>query len=841
MKLPFKVSARTARLIGRENVSNAEGAIIELVKNAYDADASVCIIFLDNKYEKIPASLTDEKFEYLSSQPSAPAALSTAYVRSNDCYLYDSSELDDAEKQAVAKFFKKRTALYIIDNGEGMTEEIIQNCWMTIGTNNKQRNFITNTGRVKAGEKGIGRFALDRLGGRCKVFTKPNKNIHNVPHGFDGLTWNVKWSDFEGDGKNIDEVTAVLRKKKGLRLEPYIQSKLEGVAETEDVIAKNEFKSGTIIRISQLRDSWNETSMGRIFSNLELLLPPKEVKDFEIYFFTSSMEGSFGKVETSACEDFDYKVQASADDNQNVSITITRREYDYRKIDKRLFDRPKMKKFPYDKETFTNGVYSVDYKLNMLIPGFSVVDEDNTLSKIGSFDFTFYFMKKTMTNDDLKRFGYKDFNSSTRQKWLNTFGGIKIFRDNFRVRPYGEKGSTSDDWLGLGDRQAGSPAGIAKVGGGYKVRPYNISGAINISRVANVFFEDKSSREGLQETKEFEIFKKIIIGIIGLFEKDRSYIATELDLLHQHINAEEDLRKKAEEIAKRIKEKQENEKGKSTEDPEKEILAAHAEYQREKIEELRSEQKLLRALASAGAITASFAHELNNLNSKLVTRLDQLKTMVNNLVSEDQIRETPRHKNPLKYIEDMKKQDERLKHWLNFAINSIRKDKRRRKNINLLNYFQDFASTWQPVLDDREVIIHVTHENCDDLKQRFFEIDLDSIFNNLLVNSLDAFQRKDAPVDRDIFIKLQHTDELIKVTYSDSGPGLSPDIISPEQVFDCFFTTKKHKVTGEDLGTGIGMWLVKSIVEDNDGDVKLLFPEKGFGVDMEFKKKYRRN
>ena len=48
--LPFKVSAKTARLIGRENVSKAEGAIAELVKNAYNADATFCVVaFLFSK------------------------------------------------------------------------------------------------------------------------------------------------------------------------------------------------------------------------------------------------------------------------------------------------------------------------------------------------------------------------------------------------------------------------------------------------------------------------------------------------------------------------------------------------------------------------------------------------------------------------------------------------------------------------------------------------------------------------------------------------------------------------------------------------------------------------
>src|SRR5579862_2408522 len=52
-QIPFTVSARTARLIGQENFANAEGAIIELVKNSYDAEASICIIIIDPISDRI--------------------------------------------------------------------------------------------------------------------------------------------------------------------------------------------------------------------------------------------------------------------------------------------------------------------------------------------------------------------------------------------------------------------------------------------------------------------------------------------------------------------------------------------------------------------------------------------------------------------------------------------------------------------------------------------------------------------------------------------------------------------------------------------------------------------
>lgn len=66
-EVPFRVSARTARLIGRENVATAESAISELVKNSYDADASFCIIRISPAYDHVPEQLSREEFDLLAS------------------------------------------------------------------------------------------------------------------------------------------------------------------------------------------------------------------------------------------------------------------------------------------------------------------------------------------------------------------------------------------------------------------------------------------------------------------------------------------------------------------------------------------------------------------------------------------------------------------------------------------------------------------------------------------------------------------------------------------------------------------------------------------------------
>ena len=56
-KVQFEVSAKTARLIGRENISDVDGAIIELIKNSYDADATCVHVTLNIPFPSVPRKI----------------------------------------------------------------------------------------------------------------------------------------------------------------------------------------------------------------------------------------------------------------------------------------------------------------------------------------------------------------------------------------------------------------------------------------------------------------------------------------------------------------------------------------------------------------------------------------------------------------------------------------------------------------------------------------------------------------------------------------------------------------------------------------------------------------
>ena len=92
--------------------------------------------------------------------------------------------------------------------------------------------------------------------------------------------------------------------------------------------------------------------------------------------------------------------------------------------------------------------------------------------------------------------------------------------------------------------------------------------------------------------------------------------------------------------------------------------------------------------------------------------------------------------------------------------------------------------------------------------------------------------------ERKINISLYERHSDIIFEYHDSGPGLSDDIVSRDDIFKAFYTTKRNKTTGEEVGTGLGMWILKLIAEDNDAKVKLLTPDVGFGIQLIFHQKY---
>lgn len=761
MKIPFTASARTAMLIGSENFSNPEGAIIELVKNAYDADSPSCYVLFDG-----------EKGHF--------------------------------------------SDIYIIDFGGGMDISTINECWMQIGTDNKQQNVETLNGRIKSGAKGIGRFALNRLGSKAVMYTHRD--------GEDAFSWKVDWNDFNAPGKRINEIMA------DLEVIPLsvIQAKISTLASRFGAQIP-EFDTGTILNIKELSDSWTEDSLYHLSDALKDLVPPFSMSNFEQYLYAIDID-NLGKVDRNFYEDFDYKVSAVYDGDM-LNLIVTRNELDVKVLTteyKDVFELEEMQSDYYSQASFERGYITKQIPLLSLNVDNVKLLERNA-NRIGKFKFDFYFVKSSKSdikseNSDAK-YPYRLFSPTHRRSWLKKNVGVKIYRDGFRVRPYGENG---DDWLRLSDRYAKNPVGAGHRKGGYHIRQNQIVGAVGISPLDNIYLQDKSGREGFQENDVFEAFKEILLGIINQMEVDRNTIMYSLSKLYDIKHPKEKSKKDADKAQK---------EGYVTVEAFNAVSNGYTVL-KDELEEKEIEMRLLRNLASTGLIITSFSHELKNFKAIAENRSDSLIGMLRGIISEEELlkRGFGPYDNPYRFAKELKIKDQQIKSWLEFSINSISSYKKNKAWINLDEYFKMFYNTWFEVTNELKIDLSCNEGFIPQMRVYASMMDLDTIFNNLISNSIYAIKVKKDIDNRKIKVTGAFVDDFISIKFLDTGKGLDNKYIgNPSLIFDAFESSKVDK-NGVKIGTGLGLYIVKSTLgEYKNSEIHILHVNDGFGIEIKLK------
>lgn len=757
MEVPFAISARAAKLIGMENFANAEGAVVELVKNGYDADADICVVVVDIR-------------------------------------------------QTASE-----SRLYIIDNGCGMTSETIVKHWMTIGTNDKLVNERTEgKNRIKSGAKGIGRFALNRLGRKAEMITFTDSK--------GGWLWSVDWLSFEranvlSDIKaTLDPISIEEAKRK------ISNFGLDRLPITDWFVEK--CFHGTILCISDLIDEWEETNLNSLQKNLENLIPEHVHSVFGLYLFNMQDLTWGGKINPAEYDEFDYKVTAKYEGGRTINVNIERNELNVSLLEtnySRVFTRKDMQKEPYRIEDFHKKTVGHVLTVNDNV-------KQELLDKVGSFTFSFYFIKNSTQDerdkDGFKKYPYNIVDSSYRKAWLSKFGGVRIFRDDFRVRPYGENGN---DWLDLGRRQAQSPGGAGQKLGGYRIRPNQIAGVVNISRINNPSFEDKSSREGIQENDAFALFKNLLLKIISVFELDRNYIMYNLS---EQYKVEHPVEQRAKDIVKKALQynEEQSEKNKDIK-----ILASSYQSLEQELEDKEKELAMIRRLASMGISVATFNHELRSIMLRLLPRNELLRSILMKNLPVERF-EGQRFGNPYKELDIMKGEDEKLYNWLQYSLHSIQRNKRDKKKIYLSDYFQRFTESWHPTLSKKNISIELKLNGIDKAAVNAIEMDLDSVYNNFVANSINAFLKSREESKR-ININVFNDHGYVVVDFIDNGCGLSPEYQNnPDVIFNAFETSTVDNKNNK-IGTGMGLFIAKGVIEKiPDSSIALLSVKKGFGI-----------
>ena len=206
--LHFKFDVSTYRLLGRELITDRITALFELVKNCYDANSENVNLTFENVNKLSPLS-----------------------------------------------------KIIIQDDGLGMTFEDIRDKWMVIGTSSKRRSRTSPApyNRIVAGKKGVGRFAVDKLGGKLVMKTKRK----------DSSVWHcleTDWSKYaeEEDRQlkiNFDEVADNQKLFTDIDNKYWTEPAEIGI-------------QGTKLEISSLNDNWLETDVLRAYRELSKIVRP---------------------------------------------------------------------------------------------------------------------------------------------------------------------------------------------------------------------------------------------------------------------------------------------------------------------------------------------------------------------------------------------------------------------------------------------------------------------------------------------------------------------------------------------------------------------------------------
>jgi len=416
----FKPRARLIRTIGDKLVSGPVAAIVELVKNAHDADSETSVIQL----------------------------------RANG-----DSELFQIE---------------ISDEGHGMTFDTIINSWMEPATENKVKTQFSVSGRRLLGSKGIGRFAASRLG---ELMTLSTSALSKDKSHIEVTTLKIDWKKFDEE-RYLDQIPIQIRRsRKGAN-----------------------YPTGTCIRIRELRDPWVASEILELYRELRRLISPIQTKQ------TKQKETKKSSL------DFSILLDISTLPKKNIPLALME---DAQLGALKIVPAPILDSADYEViGTFdANGRFRGEMKFNALGEPFSEkidetfgLEEYSGLSDCGALDIRLLIFDRESTSIEalISRAKLEGYGKRAARQILDDMAGVGIYRDDFRIRPYGDK---DQDWLGLSRRRVDNPS--------MRLSPNQIAGFISISDEKSSNLIERSSREGLETNGSYKRLQQLILNLLG--------------------------------------------------------------------------------------------------------------------------------------------------------------------------------------------------------------------------------------------------------------------------------------------------------------------------------------
>jgi len=415
----FKPRARLLLQLGDQLIKNESIALVELVKNSYDADANIVNIYME--------------------------------------------DVDDPQKGVII----------IEDDGYGMSAGTVENVWLEPGSDFKTQKIKNlevspKYERLPIGEKGIGRFGVHKLGNVIEMTTKAANSKE--------VFVKIDWTNFN-NYKYLEEVPITI-------IERAVPS-----------VFKNG-KTGTNILIADLRKKWERGIAREVKRSITALASPFDVNDsfkpsFDVLDKPSWFDGLLKWEDVKDYSLFRFKITMKGN-------SIIEFSYDFTPwasmtklfprqvgIEELLVDN--FKTLKYVEETGDKRIGNIinleQFKIGSITFEGYVFDRDPFVLKLGVSDKT----------------GFK--------KYLDTNGGVKVFRDKLRVYDYGEP---ENDWLGLDLRRVNQPA--------KRISNNILLSAISVNRKDSDDLIEKTNREGFLENEAYEAFRGAILHSLEIIE-----------------------------------------------------------------------------------------------------------------------------------------------------------------------------------------------------------------------------------------------------------------------------------------------------------------------------------
>jgi len=548
-------------------------------------------------------------------------------------------------------------------------KEEITNNWLVIGTNNKLiQNKSSIKKRVLTGEKGLGRLGLDRLS--KKTIMRSFSEKEDV-----GTEIIINWEMYE----KLDDVLESIKHKMYKIPKEFV----DPITNEPRIV-----KKGSHLLMYQLRENWNKSYVKQLQNELTLLISPfAGINDFAIKIDSgNNWEDVDGVINSHyMLEAAEWKLVAEVMPDNNVHYVMNS------KIFKKTFELP-------------NVSWSERF-----------IEYEAEKPPFGPLRFEMYFFPRREVKVNELTYSRKQIDD-----FMELNQGVRIYRDNFRVKPYGEPDG-SGDWLNLSFRRQQSPAAVTGTIGAYRVGSNQVIGAVFISRENNPELIDQTNREGIVEGNAFFQLKKFVIDAVRFFELNRQEFEYELEKTNGKTSfeiAREKVQNATDESAEKINriqvivdgilndkslnETKVNELAKATAD-----LAFHAEEaqkQQREFETIVEEEKMdlkeqkdtLGNLASLGILAHSFGHETLAASNLVIENTHFIKADIESgafMVPPD-VRIKVENS-----IEILLHESTKIDNFAKFTIGNVRRDNRNRTNIfineiivEVFGYFESMTS-----------------------------------------------------------------------------------------------------------------------------------------------------